>query len=367
MAGVESAIPARAIESLRAALTGTADWEEASRRACALVGADAGAVIAWRKSDHGLELLEHQGYDGRFADEYTAHYFRHDLLMDAAEKAAPNEWIVSDEIYPWNRFGGHVFFGDFLTRHRVNQIVALVMALGEDRTIAFTFARHTRQPVRAADFARGDVATFARAACEVFAAREQTVANARQSLQDAFTSDTALCLLVDAIGRAHGLDGGRVAVGAIGGGELILDGHRLRHRDPLSNDRLTRLVAAAQTGRAAAISLRAGSRGTVRVDARPAPVGVKLAARQALAFVRIERRESTTRIEAGELQLVFGLTPAQARVLALLCEGLSASECSNVLDCGMPTIRTHIAQLMERMGCRRQTQLVRAALLATTS
>lgn len=58
----------------------------------------------------------------------------------------------------------------------------------------------------------------------------------------------------------------------------------------------------------------------------------------------------------------FGLTAAEARVLALLVEGGSIVEVADRLDVAVTTARTHLARLMRKTGSPRQADLVRLAL-----
>lgn len=60
----------------------------------------------------------------------------------------------------------------------------------------------------------------------------------------------------------------------------------------------------------------------------------------------------------------LGLTRGQSRVAVMLAEGRSVSEIAAVMGRKVGTIRYYIKQLHRRLGTRRQTQLVRAVLLA---
>lgn len=64
--------------------------------------------------------------------------------------------------------------------------------------------------------------------------------------------------------------------------------------------------------------------------------------------------------EAGTLQgalLQLGLTPAQARVAALVGQGLSPSEAAEVLAIKVSTIRQVVKEIFVRLGVARQSQL----------
>jgi len=83
------------------------------------------------------------------------------------------------------------------------------------------------------------------------------------------------------------------------------------------------------------------------------------------AIVVISDPERTV-TEHGYLAQAFGLTPTEARVLALLCEGKAAREIASTLAIAPATARLHIEHLLKKSGCHRQSDLVRCALTGST-
>lgn len=55
----------------------------------------------------------------------------------------------------------------------------------------------------------------------------------------------------------------------------------------------------------------------------------------------------------------FGLTPAQARVAALLADGLTGPDIAARLGCRLSTVRTHLRAVLQAMAVRRLTDAVR--------
>jgi len=62
---------------------------------------------------------------------------------------------------------------------------------------------------------------------------------------------------------------------------------------------------------------------------------------------------------------LYGLTPAERQVLALLCEDHTPAEIASILQVGINTIRTHLQNLRHKTETRRQAELVRITLAAT--
>jgi DNA-binding CsgD family transcriptional regulator len=67
------------------------------------------------------------------------------------------------------------------------------------------------------------------------------------------------------------------------------------------------------------------------------------------------------------LARIFGMTCAEARVLAHLADDRTPAEISAALGVSMTTVRTHLQSLFQKTGCRRQPELVRLALMASSS
>lgn len=62
------------------------------------------------------------------------------------------------------------------------------------------------------------------------------------------------------------------------------------------------------------------------------------------------------------LRTLYGLTPAEARVAAGICDGDSLVETARRLAIAHETARQHLKRITEKVGCRRQSDLVRVLL-----
>jgi len=61
------------------------------------------------------------------------------------------------------------------------------------------------------------------------------------------------------------------------------------------------------------------------------------------------------------LASLFDLTPMEAKVFAALASGLSVAETARSLGIGQGTVKTHLHQVFQKTGARRQSDLVRLA------
>jgi DNA-binding CsgD family transcriptional regulator len=349
----------RAIDAFHAAGAAEASWSDVARLACDAVGADSAAVVAWRTSNLEVEAFEGHGQEPGLVREYAEHYSQYDPQLQGVP--AGGGWQVSNERFPDAQWSTNPFIGDLLHRYRIGQNMALTLQVGDDLMAALSLHRHTRTGTVAADFQTGQLARLTRAAVDAFSTRYATVHAVRRSLAQALASPSAYCYVSDAAGNARSLSALH-PTGAVG--SFSLYGGRAQHIDPAANARLRQLVARAAAGVRCSLSLKGGKGVVLRFEAQPLPAQAKLMDTQALALVHVETRSLDDLPDEADLQSLFDLTPAQSKVLRLLCEGLPPKKCAQRLNCSEATVRTHIAQLMQRMECSRQVQLVQAAMLS---
>lgn len=69
---------------------------------------------------------------------------------------------------------------------------------------------------------------------------------------------------------------------------------------------------------------------------------------------------------ASVLASTFGLTPAEARIATYIARGVATKEIARALGVAVTTVRSHTQGLFEKTGARRQPDLVRRLLLAST-
>lgn len=80
------------------------------------------------------------------------------------------------------------------------------------------------------------------------------------------------------------------------------------------------------------------------------------------AILFISDSEASTRPSVDHLRVVYGLTPAEARLTALVVEGHGVSAVAAELGVSANTAKYHLKTVFEKVGVTRQTQLVRRVL-----
>lgn len=151
------------------------------------------------------------------------------------------------------------------------------------------------------------------------------------------------------------------------GDALQLRGGALRARTPAATRTLkARLAEASGTGhripRAGAVVLAREDASAVHLLATPLaqaslPSGLRPAGATAALFVRPP--EPWRPLDRRVLRQLYGLTPTEARVAALLAEGRTLRQVAEALEVRITTARAHLGAVFDKTGTRRQAELVR--------
>jgi DNA-binding CsgD family transcriptional regulator len=80
------------------------------------------------------------------------------------------------------------------------------------------------------------------------------------------------------------------------------------------------------------------------------------------AVVFISGKERSSRLAAADIEQVFGLTPAEARIVCGLLEGLSLNEYALKARVSVATVRTQLKQVFAKTGATSQSILMRLIL-----
>ncbi|MBD8078469.1 response regulator [Cellulosimicrobium arenosum] len=108
-------------------------------------------------------------------------------------------------------------------------------------------------------------------------------------------------------------------------------------------------------------ALRAGAHGFLLKRARPEEFvqAVRVVARgESLLFPDAVRRLATARPPAGDELRAARLTEREGEVLRLMATGLSNAEIAGRLYLGVETVRTHVGNVLAKLGVRDRTQAV---------
>ena len=80
------------------------------------------------------------------------------------------------------------------------------------------------------------------------------------------------------------------------------------------------------------------------------------------AILFIGDSEASNRPPIDRLRVVYGLSPAEAKLTSLVVAGQSLTAAAQSLDVSLNTVKYHLKSVFEKVGVSRQTQLVRRVL-----
>jgi DNA-binding CsgD family transcriptional regulator len=180
------------------------------------------------------------------------------------------------------------------------------------------------------------------------------------SLSDASIFDglSVPMLVVDAAGRVLTSNAAASAVLEAGRGLTLHEG-AVRCTAPGKQRALLGLLAAAC---APDMARAAGMLSLGALCGRASPVVVALPARGHALLVLIDPARDKTAIEPHLLEALFGLTPAEARVVGHLATGLALEQVCALLGISVATGRTHLRHVFDKTGTERQGELISLVL-----
>jgi len=327
-----------------------------------LIGGDSATLIL---IDSGGELLNFQQHDVSPAAEraYLEHFFAHDIVTPLTIGASPGSWFDTQELFSSSLLSKEAFYVDFMCPYRMRQLLTFIVEDSPQRRGGLTVQRsmpagHARRHLESATVRRVDGA-LRRGLAQRDAMTRQWFDTA-ESAFDGFGE--AICLAT-----RHGT----VLRASARARELLGQGHSLRLRanrlwHPDAEVQCALRVALAQAPQAREpirLAIPDGRGGRDRLELVPAAPALSLG-REALVFIRMRHDGARTPPSVDSLCSAFGITPAEARVLAALVAGQSPKQHAGAQGVSVHTVRSQLGSLMAKMGCTRQAELVRKGLLA---
>lgn len=333
-------------------------WAEVLEGFRHCVGGDSARLLAYGGAGE-LLALQRQGGDAAADRDYVEHFHASDIMLPLGRGSGRGAWADSAQAFGPEQLQRNVFYVDFLCRHRMRQLVAYTALDGPAHAVALSVQSAT---VQAATRQRLDSSTtrrFTAVLDEVLAQRQARALRAWAVLEGAFSGYGEPLLLVTP--GATVLQLSALARDWLGRRtRLALRGGRLYHPDARVQTALLDGLRRAVAGHAPLTLAVPGGQGHVdrlelsRADERMSLCGERL------ALVRLRRRPADA-APPELLTLAYGLTPAEARVLAALLAGQQPKRYAAEHGVALTTVRTQIAALLVKMACARQSDLVREA------
>jgi|SRR5688572_3450469 len=151
-------------------------------------------------------------------------------------------------------------------------------------------------------------------------------------------------------------------------GSILVMNSRLRFSDPALNATLEAALrkATQPSSRSSLFPVRAGKNEVYEVNVSPLQPADEngLTPAMRLALVVIARPRPDAERIARRVRRLYGLTQAEARVVAALTLGETVEQIAVAHGVRVSTVRAQVRSIFEKTGVHRQTDLVRLALAA---
>lgn len=345
-------------------------WQAVTERLARLFDG-VGVLFAQDSRTPTATVFSTAGIDPGFLDSYVVHYAGVNIWTPAVAAQPVGAVVTNDDVAERRRFERSEWRNDWLRPQGLYHGTAAVLAKADGVVTEFSVMRPEAAGVMTPeqlDLLRLLVPHLQRAIRV-----HQELSTARAGLHGALAGFERLAtaaLIVDQASRVlfanasaerllrgnDGLRGGRDGV--------------LRAESPPLTDRLHALIA----GAARTAGLRGADPGGTlplpRREGRPllALVSPLRAERAGLLFppqaalVLVRDPDRAPAVDTASLRALYGLTRAEAAVVAELANGCSPETIAAEGGIGIETVRTHLKRSMAKMGVGRQAELVALAM-----
>ena len=336
-------------------------WTDLLQGMQQVIGGDSATFILLGRENELLSFQQHN-ISAAAEREYAQHFCAHDILIPPTLDAPPGSWFDTHELFSPAFLSRNLYYADFMCRHDARQMLAHIVEKGPRRrgglTVQRSTAAHSRRLLDSAPIRR-----VTQALRQGLARRD---ARAQQWFCDAefaFAAFDEAIFLVTPSGSV--LRASAMAQEFFGTGHsLCLRNHQLWHSSTRTLQALSAgLALAAQSHQSVRLSIPGGPAGPDHLELARAGPQLSLG-EEVLVLARVRSGRSQGIPSLDKLCSTFGITPAEARVLAALVEGQSPKQHAGAKGVSVHTVRSQVSSLMAKMGCTRQAELVRKALLA---
>ncbi len=350
----------RVVPLIYEAGTETTLWEHVLEQIVGLLGGHCGSLICRRPGITGGSGVA-IGFDPEALRQFWAHYANTNILLRHCGQQPAGTIVTDPELLPRAEFRRSEYYNDFLLKlEDTHSVLTAFLWSDKDRFVVFNCCRSPSRP----EFSEEDkhllrplMVHLARAiGIGVKLGTVQTEAH-DQALLDG-TSHGVLVL-----GRGERIlsanPAGEKLLAAKDG--LIVSSKGLRAATPVMTAALQAAIARAATGRdGGTVALpRHGSGHPLYALAVPLPAPSDwLRVEDGRVMLLLYDPATRPALAASDLQALFQLTPAEARLAVRLYDGDDLATAAAAFGISRNTARTHLYALMSKTDCRRQGELL---------
>ena len=320
------------------------------------------ALIHWIHEDGAADVLAHSGY---FSDEQLALYGRQFAAIDpwVGATAAPqhaNRVLDLEALVPATLFTASDFYNDYVREMGDDTARCVGVRLQNGHGSGFiALQRGISEP----PFDPMSVARL-----QHYSGHLMRMLAMRGRLANAQRNSSELGALVNGIGSPALLVDGELRVRQMNhAAEVLLRSNRLiamrggflKTADARTQGELADAVQKAMAksdSEPAAVKLR----GTDGTHAGLSIAGVPAGAGPRLALVLVSEAAAADPTRTARLRQLYGLSVSEAALAIMLADGFSPAEIAEQRRVSIGTVRVQIKQIAFKLGCHRQSEIVRA-------
>ena len=343
-------------------------WERFLQLAAAATGGNAAAILMVDSSSAQSSVRAQWGLDPEATRQYERDYGAGGPWFHAVTRSP--DWIgPSERFVPFAELQKTAFYSELIAPGDIPHAMLAMIEHSPSRAVNLSIYRNQRAgPFEESEldvvrFLKPHIQRAYKLYAELAAAR-----NEKTGLQAALDTMTVGVILLDQ--GQHVITMNRTAQNMVMENDGLLatrDG--LRACKTEESARLQKLIEDASLTSAGKGLKAGGAMNVSRSDRPPLHVLVSpmrrlnLDGRQSVRAI-VLAADPTLRIRPAQkvMQFLFGLTPAESRVAALLADGQSPAEIAETLGVSRNTLKTQLASMYSKTGTSRQAQLVRLML-----
>ncbi|UZR27144.1 helix-turn-helix transcriptional regulator [Methylococcus mesophilus] len=294
--------------------------------------------------------------------EYVAYYGAIDPRLATMARMGVREWMLDHQHFDEAFYRRSEFFNDFLFRYGVRYMFATRLSDLERHSIFLG----TMRSLGSTPFGEDDIRRLKRV--ETHLARPARLYHKSEDLRlkldgglRALDTLDFPALIADGTGTIRFANAAAEALLSTPAGLSVRSG-RLVHALPRDNALLNTLIRDAAAGKGGGMRLpRGGERPDLHLSMAPLSARSRLAAPWQTPLVLLLVSDPAAQRVPPEqlLRLLFGLSPAEARLAGALVRGLSPGEYAADSGLSLSTARTQVRRLFEKTHTRRLAELVK--------
>lgn len=345
------------LDTLYEGILAPGGWSSMLAGLARATGSDAASLVMWNRQTDLAMVGDQVGLPDTLVQDYAAHFHRLDPARGLIDGIATGQWYCDERDFGRAAMRGSSFYQEFLRPHALDSTMAspfLRTPQGLEGFLSLSAAAGRRDLPRVAAALQRAMPHIQRAAA--LRVRLQELAQVGE-MQARVLDQFNFPLLVVRADRKI------VLANRLGGAWLSQPGNPLGSGSLQQRPMAALLKAACGPGprRAAGLRLNRRDGGHTMLTAVPLPLEGAAHWDQTapLALVLVTEPGESRPHGRQLLTQMFGLTPAEVRLLGPLLAGNTLREACDGLGISMPTGRTQLSAVFDKLGVRRQADLIR--------